>query len=195
MDASTLGELFRNAGRLKDLRRSGWVDHGVDQPESVADHSFGVAFMAMVLGDLLGLDTPKLMRMSLLHDLGEVLVGDLTPAMNPPPSGKRAAERAALRQILSGIENGRAYIDLWEEYERGVSPEARLLKNIDKLEMALQAAAYAKRHPEKDLTQFLSSARRAIDLEPVRRILDAVQAPSQEHRGGGGRPGRPGTAF
>jgi putative hydrolase of HD superfamily len=176
MDSRVLYELFRNAGKLKTLKRSGWVDHGIEAPESVADHSFRVAFMAMILGDLLGLDAGRLLRMSLLHDFGEVLAGDITPAMGLPAAEKRAAERQALHELLAGCENGQAYIDLWEEYERGEVPEARLLKNIDKLEMALQAVEYACCHPHQDFTPFLSNVAAALDLQPVRDLLEIALA-------------------
>lgn len=176
MDTRVLFELFRNVGELKTLKRAGWVEHGIEPPESVADHSFRVAFMAMILGDALGLDTAKLVRMSLLHDVGEVIAGDITPAMGLPAADKRAAEREALHRLLDGLENGRAYIDLWEEYEHGSAPEARLLKNIDKLEMALQAVEYGRHHPDRDLGRFLSSAAEAVDLQPLKDILDMALA-------------------
>ena len=49
---------------------------GLEKPESVADHSFACAILAMCLGDLNGLNTKKLIRLALLHDIHEALIGD-----------------------------------------------------------------------------------------------------------------------
>jgi 5'-deoxynucleotidase YfbR-like HD superfamily hydrolase len=166
--------LFHNVGKLKDLKRSGWVAHSVQQPESVAGHCFRVAFIAMILGDFLGLDTSKLLKMSLLHDLGEVITGDITPSMKIEKLEKQRGERQALGRLLAGVESGQAYIDLWEEFENGTSAEANLLKNIDKLEMGLQALEYGRQLRGENLGQFVENAEGAIDLEVVRRILEAA---------------------
>jgi putative hydrolases of HD superfamily len=61
--------LMLNAGKLKELKRTGWVESEVSDPESVADHSYRVALLTMVLSDKEGLDTLKAVRISLLHDL------------------------------------------------------------------------------------------------------------------------------
>src|SRR5512140_3852220 len=89
------------ANNLKSVPRSGWVMHGVPEAESVADHTFGVAFVALALAQALGTDTPldrgKLLSTALLHDLAESLTGDIPlPARRFLPEGaKRAAEHAA----------------------------------------------------------------------------------------------------
>lgn len=177
MDESNLCDLFRNVGKLKDLKRTGWVDHSIDHPESVADHCFRVAFMAMILGDMLGLDTLKLLKMSLLHDFGEVITGDITPSMNMAKAEKVEAEKNAICKLFADIEDKNVYIELWEEYERGSSPEAKLLKDIDKLEMAIQALEYGRRYSDRDLGQFLLNASSSINGQPVKSILDFTMSP------------------
>ena len=72
-------DFLKNVGKSKRLLRTGWVREKVKDPESVAEHSFRVSVLAMVLTDKLGydLDKNKLIKMALLHDLGEVITGDI----------------------------------------------------------------------------------------------------------------------
>lgn len=66
-------------GKLKDLKRSGWIMKKVSAPESVADHSWGVALLAVLLTPE-GLDRHKCLQLAIVHDLQETIVGDITPA-------------------------------------------------------------------------------------------------------------------
>ncbi len=67
------------SGILKRTPRTGWVDVGIYEPESVADHTFRTAILCMLYADIEGLDTLKMLRLALIHDLPESMVGDLTP--------------------------------------------------------------------------------------------------------------------
>ncbi|MDH5624081.1 MAG: HD domain-containing protein, partial [Candidatus Bathyarchaeota archaeon] len=75
-----LVEFLETAGRLKRTPRAGWVDAGIQQPESVADHTFRTSIVCMIYADMEGLDQLKLLRMALIHDLPEAITGDLTPS-------------------------------------------------------------------------------------------------------------------
>ena len=154
MNYEKLIELFRNLGKLKTTKRAGWARVGVAKPESVADHTFRTAFMVMVLGDILKLDTEKLVRMALIHDLPEALVGDITPYDNLTIEEKRKKEVEAIKELLKDVPHGNEYVELWLEYDQQKSAEAKVLKNFDKLEMALQASEYKLVHPDKDLSEF-----------------------------------------
>jgi putative hydrolase of HD superfamily len=132
-------------GRLKRLPRTGWVDSGVEDPESVADHSFRTTFITMVLADLQGLDSERAMRIALLHDLAEAEMGDLTPEQKRSMGQEYIKEeRGAIGRILSRLPEDIAedYHALWEEFIRGSSPEAEIVAQADKLEMILQALEY-----------------------------------------------------
>ena len=145
---SFLAELMR----LKAVPRMGWLLRGVRDVESVADHSFGVAFTAMLLSDLAqrqGLEpnVEKILRMALLHDLTEARTGDL------PNTVKRyfdkgtlhAADERAADEMLSALGAiGEEYLLLWQEYEQRESLEARIVKAADKLDLLLQAREYEK---------------------------------------------------
>ncbi|MGB1985736.1 MAG: HD domain-containing protein, partial [Candidatus Poseidoniaceae archaeon] len=64
--------------QLKDIDRTGWVRAGVENPESVAAHSLGMAVLALRLCPQ-QLDLSKVLSMCLVHDIAEIVVGDLTP--------------------------------------------------------------------------------------------------------------------
>src|SRR5713226_9513959 len=91
---------FRAAGGLKRLPRQGWVDRGIPAPESVADHSFRAALMALVLGSAAGLDTARLVKLVIVHDLPEALAGDATPYGGLVASGLDAGDAASRWRVL-----------------------------------------------------------------------------------------------
>jgi putative hydrolase of HD superfamily len=141
-DLDALLAVLSDVGRLKTLRRAGWVRAGVPEPESVADHSYRVAVLALLIGPRLGLNVDRLVRLALLHDLAEARVGDLTPLNAGSPGEKAARESEAFADIVGGLSEGPALYDLWREYEGGATPEARIAKQLDKLELALQTLEY-----------------------------------------------------
>ena len=167
-------ELFKQAGGLKRLDRAGWLRRGIEDPESVADHSYRMALLAMFTGDRLGLDSSKMTRMALIHDLGELLIGDITPEDGVSPEEKRKMEKEAVGRLLEPLPEGEGYISLWTEFEEGESKEARIVRDLDKLEMALQALEYQERHPDKDLEEFISAADEEIETEEVQRLFDEL---------------------
>ncbi len=148
--------LTRHLAALKRLPRAGWLQRGVASPESVADHSYGVALLALLAGDLVdGVDSARLLRLALLHDLGEALLTDL-PASASALFGKEAkrdAERAALAAVLGKHPRAAEYLALWQEYAEGASREARLLKALDRVELLMQALSY-ERAGSRDLAEF-----------------------------------------
>lgn len=164
--------------RLKGVRRAGWALRGVEPAarESVADHSLGVAALVMLLADGHGprLDSARALRMALIHDLGEARVGDLTPSDGVSADEKHRQEAAAFRDIVEGLPDRDAMVELFEEYEAGETAEARFVRQVDKLEMALQAAHY-RAQGHDGLEEFFQSARDAIDDPDLLAILDAAQ--------------------
>ena len=150
--------LLKYVLRLKRLPRTGWLLAGIALPESVADHSFGTAFLACVLGELVNsaeedvpggqpVDLGRVARMALVHDLAESIVTDL-PRQAAEVIGreaKHAAERAALEIIFDGDTDTDCFASLFQEYEQGVTAEAQLVRDADKLDMVMQAQEYASR--------------------------------------------------
>ena len=137
---------------LKDVLRQGWVNAGVDSPESVAAHSWGMAILALKLCPA-DLSLEHVLKLCLVHDLPEVMVGDLTP--QDDVSTKSEDERAAMEQLAP------EWVPLFDEYENQTTPEAVFVKSLDKLDMALQAKVYMNRS-ELDLEQFIESAKKTL---------------------------------
>jgi len=160
---------------LKQLFRRGWLQRGVAPArcESVAEHSFGVALLALLLADAAEdeIDRERLLRMALVHDLGEVHAGDIVPADGVPDDEKHQREEDSLRRVVGDLPGGESYIELWREYAEGRSPEARLLRQLDRLEMGIQAVVY-ERQGAVDAGEFLGSAGAALRSKRLRALLD-----------------------
>lgn len=140
---STLIELQR----LKRLDRTGWTLRGLPNgTESVAAHSFGVGVTAMLLADKLiasgvSVDAEKVLRIALLHDWAEVRVGDMprTATLYFGAEARKQAETAAFADFVSDLDG--AYIDLYDDYERRNSLEAKLVKAADVVDLLVQVLA------------------------------------------------------
>jgi putative hydrolase of HD superfamily len=163
-------------GSLKELARAGWLRAGVPQPESVASHSFRTAVLALALGPGLGVNVDRLVKLLLVHDLGESdpRVGDITPLDGISAEEKYRRESDAMERLCASLPNGAEMLALWREFEMGQSPEARVARQLDAFEMALQAAEYEKSHGI-DLRAFRESARQRLDtplLQELNRLLN-----------------------
>lgn len=137
-----ISSFVKHAYRLKEIRRKGWERAGVEEPESVACHSYMVALLSMLLGDALELDTEKMMKMALLHDVAESVTGDITPH-EMEREEKREKENCAMEELLS-LTHRQEYRELWKEFLTGESREAQMVRELDKLEMVVQARIYAR---------------------------------------------------
>ena len=161
---------------MKTIPRQGWVDKAnISSPESVADHVFSMSVIAMVFGDLLKLDTQKLLKMTLLHDLSESITGDLTPE-KISKSEKITLENKTMGDILSQLPNDlqKNYSILWNEFVENSSLESKLLHEIDKLEMALQATIYSNSFNDKPFNVFLETAELSIKNPELKKIFNSL---------------------
>jgi putative hydrolase of HD superfamily len=152
MDNDQLVELFLEAATLKRMPRTGWGMRGVAHVESVADHSFGVALMALSLADVINaadggdtlLDLEAVLIMAVLHDLAEVRLTDLPASAVRlfPGEVKSQAEGEAVAALLAPLPQGGRLQALWQSFEDQDSPEGRLVRDADKLEMMVQCLRY-----------------------------------------------------
>jgi putative hydrolase of HD superfamily len=195
-------EFLRSVGHLKTLPRQGWVDRGVPAPESVADHSYRMAMMAWMLGWEAGLDTDRLVKLVLVHDLPEAEVGDATPYAQILARGiglseavprwrellsaeelaaakrdKHRVEAEGLQQLAASLPaRVRAELtELWMDYAQRRTPEACFVAEIDKLEALLQAIEYRDAGYEADVENFLLSARQEIQHPVLLALLAELQ--------------------
>ena len=113
------------------------------------------------------------LKIAMLHDLPEALVGDSMPGELPRRT-KLVKERIAMERLLKSFprELRSEYKHLWEEYVRGSTPEADLVKQVDKLELILQAREYEREGYDANLVnEFVKSARRKISDADLLKIL------------------------
>ncbi|TNF25420.1 MAG: HD domain-containing protein [Deltaproteobacteria bacterium] len=157
---------------LKDVLREGWVRRGVDGVESVAAHSWGVAWLVMALLPP-ELDRGRALAYAVLHDLPEVHAGDIVPADGVSPEEKHRREVEGLRTLLAGSPRGPELLRTWEAYEAQADPEARFVRQLDRLDMALQAALYA-RSRGLDPREFWDSAAAVIEDPALAATLAAL---------------------
>jgi putative hydrolase of HD superfamily len=168
------------AGVLKRTQRTGWVDVGVYQPESVADHTFRTAVFCMLYADMEDLDPLKLLRMALIHDLPEAIIGDLMPTQKTAETKEQEAD--AIKHMLSLLPKTQRenYLAVWNEYQKGTTREAKAVRQIEKIEMALQAKEYEKfGSASKSLERFIKSAEEATEWPELKRVLSLVSEEKQ----------------
>jgi putative hydrolase of HD superfamily len=181
---------LRSAERLKTVTRTGWTSTG--QQESVAEHTWRLCLMAMVLyGRADGVDLARLLKMCLIHDLGEAIGGDIPAPAQQAGASKAGGERADLLELIAPLPPAtrEEITGLWDDYEAAASPEARLAKGLDKLETILQHTQGAN-PADFDYEFNLDYGRRYTAADPLltalRERLDAETARRAEER----RPGR-----
>lgn len=189
---------MRLANRLKDVQRQGWIDRGIDDPESSADHSWAVALFAWALAsERDDLDPARVMLLALLHDLPEALAGDATPFdrhrqedgtisssyfLEAPEYDecesrkKHQRERASLQKMIDGLPDDlpERIAGAWEEYNAGATPESRFVRQVDKLETLLQAELYRERQVDIVIESFRAGADRDVSDPALRRVLDDI---------------------
>ncbi|WWO95741.1 MAG: HD domain-containing protein [Candidatus Dasytiphilus stammeri] len=132
-------QFIREAEKLKDTLRSSFTSRG--RHESTAEHSWRLCLMAMTFEDQLkSLNFAKILKLCVIHDLGEALHGDI-PAVNKVDSIKKTQqERVDLLRLMESLDDDRKkdLLQLWEDYEQNFSREAQVVKAFDKLETLLQ---------------------------------------------------------
>lgn len=204
--------LFRTLGNLKRTPRTGWLDRGVPaaDTESVADHTLMTALIAWIIAlDDPGLDADRVLKLAVVHDLAEAIVGDIPPygpedlpartdaealraffsvrriASPEAQAQKHDTEHAAARELFGHLpERIQSEVrSLWEEYESRSTPEALFVKDVDRLEAFLQARAYERTHPDVPLGGFTDMALNGLEHPTLKAIRDAELQEEGHHDG------------
>lgn len=168
-----------HANQLKRTVRTGWVQRGVVNAENVATHTFGMAFIAMIMAPYIDdpVDMGKLLALALLHDLPEALTTDIpSPAWRYLPAGiKLDVERGAMREMLADNDQAEQLLALWEELHGDESAEAKLVHDADRLDMFIQARMYEEQTGNKQLEEFWVTPYRFY-YPQCQAIYDALRA-------------------
>jgi len=195
MDASELTgilDFLRAAERLKSTTRTGYTSAGTQ--ESVAEHTWRLCLMAVVLAPAFpDVDLAKLVKICIIHDLGEAIHGDVSApeqarrAASGLATGKSELERRDLLELLAPLPAALRdeIASLWDEYEAAESPEAKLAKGLDKLETIMQHnqglnppdfdyrfnLGYGRKHTAD--IPLIAQVREILDRETEARALEA----------------------
>jgi putative hydrolase of HD superfamily len=204
--ARGLSRFYRQIVRLKSTPRTGWIDRGVppELTESVADHSFHTALLAwLVAASDPTLDRDRILKLALIHDLPEAIIGDMPPydPQTVPDSGadraawrafldrkhvrsterrtaKRTAEAAAMQQLLGDL-HGNARVELaslWHELAEGLTAEARFVKQTDRLETFLQSRVYLEDDPQRPMSAFAEEVDEGLVHPALIAVRDAARS-------------------
>lgn len=169
-------KVFVEFSQLKNIYRQGWLNNKVSKEncESVANHSFGVCILAYFIIQEFNLkfNMNKVLIMSLIHDVGEIYAEDITPKDNINNEEKFKREKKSATRVLSKLSK-KNYLEIWLEFEKGETPEAKFVKEIDKLEILLQSKLYEKIGYEK-LSESFSKNISKIKDPNLKKILKKI---------------------
>ena len=171
-------DLLLQGNILKTTPRTGWHLRWVTDPETVAAHSWGTAMVALVLAEMsdVALDRGRLLSMAILHDLAETEISDIprTASQFLPEGAKASGEEAALAAILEDLPLVDRWRDLLDDYKHERSPEARLVRDADRLEFLLQAFVYRETRGNRRLEEVRRAYAGRQFATPAAQLLAAA---------------------
>jgi putative hydrolase of HD superfamily len=161
-------------GLLKRYKRTGWMIAGIDNPESIAEHSFRTAIIGYLLAAMEGADPAKTAALCLFHDTQETRIGDVPSVGKPYVVTAPNPEVTADQVAAFPPDAGQAVRELVEEYEARQSAEARLAKDADKLECLIQAREYQAQGHE-DVPPWIETSAAALQSPSARQLAEVCQ--------------------
>ena len=136
------------ATSLKYKIRSGWDEThwnvSKERIESIAEHVYGTCILALSIDSEFetNLDINKVVKMLVIHELGEVVIGDITPFDNITPEEKMEKEHEAIKEVLGDLIKKDEFYSLLLEFDDKKTKEAVFAHHCDKLEADIQAKVY-----------------------------------------------------
>lgn len=163
---------------LKLEKRTGWHKCGIpfEKTESIADHMYRMAIMTVTVKDE-EVDKFKAIKMALVHDMAEAIVGDITPSCGVTEEDKYQMEAQAMQSIkdlLGDNPFGAEAQSLWIEYAANLTKESHFVKDIDKTELYVQVVEYENKFGI-NFQEWLSNARPKIRHPGLQAIADAAE--------------------
>lgn len=163
---------FHMLERLKTTKREGWRRFGIYRGESISDHMYRMSLISMLAPPSLAsrIDLHKCMKMCLIHDMAESLVGDITPVDGVAKPEKSRREASTMdyitKRLLGNVNEGQTGEEIraiWQEYEDSETLDSHYVHDIDKVELLLQMIEYEKRGDKKvDLGEFAYVAKKIV---------------------------------
>lgn len=173
---------FEEVFRLKRTPRAGFWYYGVKDPESVAEHVFGVALITYISGKILkeqgeNLNLERAIKMAIIHELGEALIGDIhLEARRYLGKSVEAGERKAFEDMASTLPDSikEELLDLYEEFDKGETIEAKLVRSADKVDLLIQAYVYEKTG-QKNLESFFNEDKNFEFIKQVPFFAELIE--------------------
>jgi len=185
-----LSEFLERLNNLKRMPRTGWLLCNVplNEVEDVAQHTFEVAAIALLLADELKrwgeeFDAERALGMAIVHDWAEVMIADFpyTALKYLGPKGaKKRMEGKAMEDLLRGLPSEGKYTELWREYAEKRSLEAKVVHAADYLSMMVQAIKYRERgNRSRELDELWRAVRAdlkpyAAEIEPIKELMEEL---------------------
>ena len=176
-----IGQVAAKLYQLKKQTRRGWLARGVQQPETVADHTLGAYLLGMIYlpetsAVWFSYDKATVLRMVMVHDLSEAFVGDALPV-------KRSEAMHALEQEVydyfsglttyPGLYGMSEAAELATAFSEGVDFNARVARDLVHLDTLMQLWIYREQgQVVSDFEEFKAALMQSISSEPGQRILD-----------------------
>lgn len=182
MDTNIVDSLLK-VGKLKSLKRTGWVRENMPDPESVAEHTFRICFLILALEDKLDVSKDRLLHMALVHDIEEAFTQDPVTQRGIKDVGKHdhRVEKSIVKEIVSGFSSAEKLLELWEshlpEKGTGVTREASILYQLGKIATAWQALEYElSGQDEEVMSEWWENARQYVKEPVLVELLDVMEA-------------------
>ncbi len=141
-------DFYLLATKLKTVVRSGWNENHwnikAERLESIAEHVYGTCILAIAINSEFphNIDINKVIKMLVLHEIGEAIIGDITPTDGITPEEKERMEHEAMAEVLSSLEEKDELLKLLLEFDAHETEESKFAARIDKMEADIQAKIY-----------------------------------------------------
>ncbi len=168
---------YKNVDSIKHKEREGWIRIGVNGvKDTIASHSYGSALVAWIIAESEGIDSEKLIKMLLIHDLIMAHVNDYLPG-DKDFKNKREIENKVAENLLNTVPEGikKEFSRLFHEYQEEKTEFSKLARECDKLDTILQAYMYSKRLKEDKVTEFISTNKERIKSKTGKEIISSIQ--------------------
>lgn len=159
---------------LKELKRTGWVKRKFKNPESIADHSFMVTLLAYLFAKENKLNVNKCIKLALIHDLGESIIGDIV-TYNKTKDFKIKKQELELKAInkLSKLTKNKELENLFKELLQNKTKESKFVHELDKLDVFIQSKIYSKRG-DSDYESFKNEIKKIVTYKNIKDIIKII---------------------
>jgi putative hydrolase of HD superfamily len=169
MQSKEILKFFFEMGHLSRVKREGWRLLGIEQPESIADHTLRAAQIGWVMAHIEGNANPhEVAAMLIFHDIGETRIGDIHKLANRYVTADEA--RAVEEQTSRLGTMGPKVIDLWNQIEDRSSPAGIIAKDADLVELAVRAREYMEQG-YKDASEWFEAAQSRVKTETAKKLI------------------------